>query len=311
MFKETEKFAEIGSNCPIQLFNQFLFFHFSATMFLLKREDREDCMKKYLLTTIVAAAAVIAGQADSFRPHVTLSDVPEMASESAESKIQSSREHLAAFAKSDSLVLKRFDEFALNLEVLYREEQSLNWEEFITILDALDFAAEKHQFQTRKNKAETPYISHPIGVANNLMTVGEVKDPDLIIAALLHDTMEDTQTTFDEISKLFGKQVSDYVRELTDDRNLSREQRKRLQVISASHKSTGAAQIKFADKLYNLTDLLNNSPEGWSRDRIDHYFEWAESVVNRLPASNPELKQAIDEVINQYWESQDKSAAKK
>lgn len=268
-------------------------------------------MKKYLLSTIVAAVAAIAGQADGFRPLVTLNDAPEMVSESPEAEIQSSRERLASLAKNDSLVLERFDLFAQNLEALYREEHALTWEQFTTILDALDFAAEKHQFQTRKNKAQTPYISHPIGVANNLITIGEVKDSALIIAALLHDTVEDTQTTLNEISERFGKEVSGYVKEVSDDKSLSKEQRKRLQVINASHKSSGAAQIKFADKLYNLTDLLNSSPEGWSRARIDQYFEWAESVANRLPASNPELKQAIDQVINQYWESQDKSAAKK
>ncbi len=265
-------------------------------------------MRNYLLTTIVTAVAAIAGQADGFRPHVTFNDQPEMVSESAETRIQSSREHLAAVAKNDTLVLERFDQFAQNLETFYREERALSWDQFTTILNALDFAAEKHQFQTRKNKAETPYISHPIGVANHLMSIGEVKDPDLIIAALLHDTVGDTQTSFDEITKRFGKEVAGYVKEVTDDKNLSKKQRKRLQVINASHQSNGAAQIKLADKLYNLIDLLNNSPEGWTRDRVDHYFEWAESVVNRLPASNPELKQAIDQVINQYWESQDKSA---
>ncbi|MGE0669973.1 MAG: HD domain-containing protein [Parachlamydiales bacterium] len=268
-------------------------------------------MRKYFLTTLVTTIAAITGQADGFRPLVILNDAPEMVSESPDAEIQKYREHLGALSKNDSLVLERFDQFAQSLDALYREEHALTWEQFTKILSALDFAAEKHQFQTRKNKAETPYISHPIGVANNLMTIGEVKDPAVIIAALLHDTVEDTQTTLDEISERFGNEVSGYVNEVSDDKSLSKEQRKRLQVINASHKSTGAAQIKFADKLYNLTDLVNNTPEGWSRARIDQYFEWAESVVNRLPACNPELKQAVSQVINQYWESQDKSAAKK
>lgn len=280
-------------------------------LFALKTESWEEQVRKYFLATLVTAIAAIAGQADGFRPLVILNDAPETVSESLEMQIERSRQHLGSLSKNDNLVLERFDQFAQNLDILYREEHVLTRDQLIMILSALDFAAEKHQSQIRKNKAKTPYISHPIGVTNNLMMIGDVKDSALIIAALLHDTVEDTQTTLDEISERFGKEVSGYVKELSDDRSLSKEERKRLQVINASHKSVGAAQIKFADKLYNLTDLLNNPPEEWSRTRIDQYFEWAESVVNRLPACNPELKQAVNQVINQYWESQDNSALKK
>jgi guanosine-3',5'-bis(diphosphate) 3'-pyrophosphohydrolase len=262
-------------------------------------------MKNYLLTMVAVSIAAMAGYSEGPRPQVTLKDPLERHVKSVEEVLQRSRERLASLAKNDPLTLKRFDQFASNLEALYRHEHALNWNQLITTLNALEFAAEKHQFQTRKNKAETPYISHPIGVTNHLVTVGEVSDFNLIIAALLHDTLEGGQTTYEEIVKRFGKEVAGYVKEMTDDKSLSKEQRKRLEVISASHKSAGAAQIKCADHLYNLTDLLQNPPEGWSRRRVDQYFEWAESVINRLPSSNPQLKQAIDQVINQYWESQD------
>lgn len=264
-------------------------------------------MKNYLLTTLVATIATLigqVGQADGFRPQILFSDAPEVVVDSLQESIQESHANLARLANNNALVLQRFDQLASSLEALHTETHQLDLDQVKTILDAVDFAAEKHKSQTRKNKAKTPYISHPIGVANNLVTIGEVKDPALIIAALLHDTVEDTQTTFDEISQRFGQEVCGYVRELTDDKKLSTEERKRLQVINASHKSPGAAQIKCADNLYNLNDLLNNPPEGWSRQRIDQYFEWAESVVSRLPCPNPQLKQATSQVINQYWENQ-------
>ncbi len=267
-------------------------------------------MKRFIFSTVVAAVATVAGQADGFRPQVSLDGVTEMLSDSVEGEIKGSRDHLAKLAHDDKLVLERFDQFISSLEKL-QDEHVLSSADIKQVLAALDFAAVKHQHQTRKNKAQTPYISHPIGVANNLIQIGEVKDPEIIIAALLHDTVEDTKTSFAEIEKLFGKEVRSYVNEVTDDKSLSKVERKRLQVINASHKSAGAAQIKLADKLYNLTDLLNNPPEDWSRPRVDAYFEWAEAVINRLPAANAHLKQAADQLINQYWESQDKAKTKK
>jgi guanosine-3',5'-bis(diphosphate) 3'-pyrophosphohydrolase len=182
-------------------------------------------------------------------------------------------------------------------------------QEVAEICSGIDFAAEKHRFQTRKNKEKTPYISHPLGVAYNLMEVGEVRDPSVIIGALLHDTVEDTQTTFDEIENKFGKLVVGLVKEVTDDKSLAKEARKRLQVINAAHKSKGAAQIKLADKLYNLNDLFNNPPADWTQTRIDRYYEWAQSVVDRLPEANDKLMDAVDDVINDYWEKQKPSKA--
>ena len=139
------------------------------------------------------------------------------------------------------------------------------------------------------------------------MKTGNVRDTSVVIGALLHDTVEDTQTTFEEIENKFSKSVATLIREVTDDKSLAKEARKRLQVINASHKSKGAAQIKLADKLYNLNDLTNNPPKEWTQERIDRYFEWARSVVDRLPSVNDGLLGAVDEVINSYWEKQQKS----
>jgi guanosine-3',5'-bis(diphosphate) 3'-pyrophosphohydrolase len=119
--------------------------------------------------------------------------------------------------------------------------------------------------------------------------------------------MEDNQATQDEIRDQFGDQVAKLVKEVTDDRTLSIEARKRMQVITAPAKSPEAAQIKLADKLYNLNDLLNNPPVDWTQARTDRYYEWAQSVVDRLPPANDQLLDAVDGVINSYWEKQKSS----
>ena len=165
------------------------------------------------------------------------------------------------------------------------------------LIQALQFAAEKHRWQIRKNKAQSPYIIHPMGVARHILVVGNVTDVNILIAALLHDTVEDTDTTFEEIEKAFGPVVAGYVREVTDDKSLPKEVRKELQIEHAPHKSPGAAMIKLADKHYNLTDLIHETPVEWSEERANAYFEWAKKVVDALPDVNLALKKAVDDVI--------------
>ena len=223
------------------------------------------------------------------------------------SNLQQTRKNLSLLAHENKTVLKNYDALSELLNIAYHKEKSITAKEVQEICSGVEFAAEKHRLQTRKDAEKTPYISHPIGVAYNLMNVGEVRDAAIVIGALLHDTVEDTQTTFDEIEGKFGKQVAGYVREVTDDKSLATEARKRLQVISAAHKSKGAAQIKLADKLFNLNDLFNNPPNDWTQMRIDRYYEWAQSVVNRLPEANDKLYHAVDKMINTYWEKQESS----
>jgi len=124
------------------------------------------------------------------------------------------------------------------------------------ILQAVHFAAVKHTAQRRKNADATPYINHPIEVADHLANIGGVTDEDILIAALLHDTIEDTETTRDEIAALFGERVADLVAECTDDKSLDKAERKRLQIIHALEKSPGAKVIKIADKTCNLRSIL-------------------------------------------------------
>ncbi len=116
-----------------------------------------------------------------------------------------------------------------------------------SLLKALAFAAEKHRFQKRKDTAGTPYINHPIDVALTLAETGEETDEDLIVAAILHDTIEDTQTSPEEIVEQFGYAVLNLVLEVTDDKNLPKEERKKLQIMNASKKSESARKLKLAD----------------------------------------------------------------
>ena len=266
-------------------------------------------MKKYFIPLITAATLLTtAGFAEETTQMATCETGQCEATEDVvKQALQTTRAKLAELAHSDETVMQKYDSFADVLTLAYYKEKSMTAEEIQQVCEGVEFAADKHRLQTRKNKAKTPYISHPIGVAYNLMNVGEVRETSVIIGALLHDTVEDTQTTFEEIEKKFGKNVAGLVREVTDDKTLATEARKRLQVINATQKSKGAAQIKLADKLYNLNDLFSNPPPDWSQVRIDRYYEWAQSVVDRLPKANDKLHAAVEGVIDQYWEKQQPS----
>lgn len=131
-------------------------------------------------------------------------------------------------------------------------------------MKCVQFAAHKHKDQRRKNPLMTPYINHPINVASILANEGNIKDEEVIMAASLHDTVEDTDTTFEEIDEHFGTTVGGIVREVTDDKNLEKQERKRLQIEHAATASYKAKLVKLADKLDNLRDLLEIAPTGWS-----------------------------------------------
>jgi guanosine-3',5'-bis(diphosphate) 3'-pyrophosphohydrolase len=175
------------------------------------------------------------------------------------------------------------------------------------ILMAASFAAEKHTGHKRKGSDGQPYINHPLEVANLLVNVGKVDDPEMVVAALLHDTVEDTDVSVEEIAERFGEKVAGYVRELTDDKSLAKAERKQLQVEHAPHLSHGAKQIKIADKISNITDVIDNPPEGWDLKRRKEYVEWGEKVVAGLRGANADLEQLFDEVVDRAKESLNKS----
>lgn len=168
--------------------------------------------------------------------------------------------------------------------------------EIAKILDAASFAAEKHKDQTRKGNGH-PYINHPLEVARLLTDVGGIVDADMIIAGLLHDTVEDTDTTFDELEEKFGSRAMGFVRELTDDKSLPKVERKRLQVEHAPHMTFEAKQIKIADKISNIRDVTENPPAHWTKDRRRKYVEWGERVVAGLRGVNPNLEAHFDSLV--------------
>lgn len=164
-------------------------------------------------------------------------------------------------------------------------------------LQAITFAAKKHKRQKRKGADEEPYINHVLEVANLLANVGKVEDYDVLIAAVLHDTVEDTATTAEEIAGKFGANVSSMVLEVTDDQDLPKARRKQLQIEHAPHLSTGAKLIKLGDKISNIRDVSENPPDGWSKERRLEYINWGESVINGLRGANADLENHFDELI--------------
>lgn len=157
------------------------------------------------------------------------------------------------------------------------------------LLDAISFAADRHRNQRRKDPEASPYINHPIALATLLANEGGVADLEILQAAVLHDTIEDTETTFDDLVARFGSRVADIVAEVTDDKSLPKDLRKQLQIEHASHKTSEAALVKLADKICNLRDIASTPPANWSLERRREYFEWARNVVGGLPKVSERL----------------------
>ncbi|PHS03172.1 MAG: phosphohydrolase [Blastopirellula sp.] len=171
------------------------------------------------------------------------------------------------------------------------------------LLHAIYFAAEKHKDQRRKNSAASPYINHPIEVAEHLNRVGKIVDEEILIAALLHDTIEDTNTTNQEIRESFGENILGLVLECTDDKSLEKSERKRLQILNAPKKSVGAKLIKISDKTCNLKSILLDPPVGWTVSRQLEYFQWASTVYDGLKGVNNPLDSEIETVLKNGIES--------
>lgn len=161
-------------------------------------------------------------------------------------------------------------------------------------LEVLAFSAFKHRTQRRKDRHASAYINHPIALARVLHNEGGVSDPATLCAAMLHDTVEDTETTRVELSRAFGAEIASVVMEVTDNKRLRKHTRKRLQVEHAPHLSRRAKLVKLADKICNLRDLREHPPVGWSRARKRQYFDWAKRVVDGLRGVHPVLERAFD-----------------
>ncbi len=157
---------------------------------------------------------------------------------------------------------------------------------------AAHFAAQKHKSQKRKGASGEPYINHPIAVAELLARHNA--PIEVIAAAYLHDTVEDTETSFDELENMFGSVICDIVREVTDEHGIATLERKRRQVESAPRATPPAKMLKIADKCMNLRDILYNPPETWTVERKIAYFHWARDVVAGCRGVNPSLEAEFD-----------------
>ena len=163
------------------------------------------------------------------------------------------------------------------------------------LLRALQFSALKHRNQRRKDVDASPYINHPISLASILCTEAHVTDIDVICGALLHDTVEDTETTPEELESEFGSTIKNIVMDVTDDTLLTRPERKQAQIDHAAHISDKAKLVKLADKISNLRDVSTNAPEDWSLERRQEYFDWAKKVIDKVRGVNPNLESIFDD----------------
>jgi (p)ppGpp synthase/HD superfamily hydrolase len=167
------------------------------------------------------------------------------------------------------------------------------------ITSAAHFAAARHSAQRRKGAAAEPYINHLLEVADLVSGALEGPDTNVVIAALLHDTIEDVGVTREELIEKFGQDVTSLVLECTDDKSLPKQERKRLQIVNAPHKSVRAQFIKLADKISNLRAILASPPADWSVETRRQYFEWAKQVVDALSAPNAGLKTEFDRLYGE------------
>jgi guanosine-3',5'-bis(diphosphate) 3'-pyrophosphohydrolase len=178
------------------------------------------------------------------------------------------------------------------------DETSWGLSELELFLKALAFAAHKHRDQKRKDRAASPYINHPIALAKVLAREGKITEVDVLCAALLHDTVEDTATNFRELRRAFGGRIARIVAEVTDDKRLPKAKRKSLQVQRAAGITREAKLVKLADKICNLRDVARRPPVDWDLRRQRAYFDWAKRVIDRLRGVSPRLEGAFDEAYS-------------
>ena len=171
------------------------------------------------------------------------------------------------------------------------------------ILKATHFAAQKHREQRRRDEYASPYIIHPISVALAIAQIGRVDDPEILAASLLHDTLEDTKTEPEDLEAEFGRKVCEYVLDVSDDKTLPKDERKRRQIEHAKKISKGAALIKLGDKISNVTDVTNNPPADWDVNRRKQYLDWAEKVIENCPKVNDRMENTFQGIIKQGREA--------
>jgi len=182
--------------------------------------------------------------------------------------------------------------------------------ELVLVLRAADAAARWHAHQRRKGAAQEPYINHLLEVADLVAEATSGSEPAAVIAALLHDAIEDQNVTSETIASEFGQHVAQIVMEVTDDKSLPKAERKRLQVEHAPHKSREAKLVKLADKTSNLRAVAKSPAADWSVERRLDYVEWARCVVAGIRGTSPWLEQQFDEAAERATRSLDAAVAR-
>ena len=172
---------------------------------------------------------------------------------------------------------------------------SFSQKQLIEIFKALEFASIKHSHQKRKG---IPYINHPIQVAHLLIKCLHNPTTEIIVSALLHDTLEDTNTNSDELKDRFGDKVLHLVEEVSDNMKLSSLKRKKLQITHAHKLSAEAGYIKIADKTCNIRDMLTTKIN-WTRKRKITYIEWAGKVISRISDKHKELVEEFKNAVKE------------
>lgn len=165
------------------------------------------------------------------------------------------------------------------------------------ILNAFEFSAQAHRHQRRKNSSGEPYINHPISVATKIWSIGSDFNVDAVIGAILHDTVEDTDTSLGEIQYRFGENIAQIVSEVSDDKSLSKVERKKLQIVHAKDACKAAKLVKLSDKLDNLSSLVSDPPVGWSESVKRGYFVWSWFVIRELRGTSSFLEEELDRVF--------------
>jgi (p)ppGpp synthase/HD superfamily hydrolase len=166
--------------------------------------------------------------------------------------------------------------------------------DLVQLMRAADYAARQHMTQRRKGERAEPYINHLTEVAALLAETTDGSDPVLVMGGLLHDTLEDTDATYEDLANQFGEEVAALVAEVTDDKSLPKAERKRLQIEKTPDKSRRAKLLKIADKTSNLRALIQSPPGKWTDERLRDYVVWAEAVVRSCRGLNRKLEASFD-----------------
>jgi guanosine-3',5'-bis(diphosphate) 3'-pyrophosphohydrolase len=165
------------------------------------------------------------------------------------------------------------------------------------VSEAAEFAARRHNGMARKGRGNEPYVNHLAEVANLLATVTGGRDADLIAVGWLHDTIEDTATTQEELAEKFNERVANLVAEVTDDMRLPKSTRRRLQIVESPGKSASAKLLKIADKISNIRARIHSDPSAEERADLIDYVDWAEQVVAGCRGGNAALDRMFDDAV--------------